>query len=58
MVDVQQNGNVVFLMGIIESFGVQAFSTGYRDVISFAVMIVFLLVKPNGLLGKKKITKV
>ena len=44
--------------GVIESFGVQIFSTGYRDVISFVVMIIFLLVKPNGLLGKKKITKV
>ena len=47
-----------YLMGVIENFGVQLFSTGYRDVISFAVMIIFLLVKPNGLLGKKKITKV
>ena len=47
-----------YLMGIIENFGVQLFSTGYRDVISFVVMIVFLLVRPQGLLGKKKITKV
>lgn len=47
-----------YLMGIIESFGVQVFSTGYRDVISFVVMIIFLLVRPTGLLGKKKITKV
>lgn len=47
-----------YLMGIIENFGVQIFSTGYRDVISFAVMIIFLLVRPQGLLGKKKTTKV
>ena len=47
-----------YLMGIIENFGVQIFSTGYRDVISFFVMIVFLLVRPQGLMGKKKITKV
>ncbi len=47
-----------YLMGIIENFGVQIFSTGYRDVISFAVLIIFLLVRPQGLLGKKKITKV
>lgn len=47
-----------YLMGIIENFGVQVFSTGYRDVISFAVLIVFLLVRPQGLLGRKKITKV
>ena len=47
-----------YLMGVIENFGVQIFSTGYRDVISFGVMIIFLLVHPQGLLGKKKITKV
>ena len=47
-----------YLMGIIENFGVQVFSTGYRDVISFVVMILFLLLHPQGLLGKKKITKV
>ena len=47
-----------YLMGIIENFGVQIFSTGYRDVISFVVMILFLLLHPQGLLGKKKITKV
>ena len=47
-----------YLMGIIENFGVQIFSTGYRDVISFLVLIIFLLVRPQGLLGKKKITKV
>ena len=41
-------------MGIIENFGVQIFSTGYRDVISFLVLIIFLLVRPQGLLGKKK----
>lgn len=47
-----------YLMGVIENFGVQIFSTGYRDVISFAVMIMFLLLRPQGLLGKKKISKV
>ena len=47
-----------YLMGIIENFGVQIFSTGYRDVISFVVMIIFLLFCPAGLLGRKKTTKV
>ena len=46
-----------YLMGIIENFGVQVFSTGYRDVISFIVMIVFLLVRPQGILGSKKKVK-
>lgn len=47
-----------YLMGIIENFGVQIFSTGYRDVISFVVLIVFLLARPQGLLGRKKVVKV
>ena len=47
-----------YLMGIIENFGVQIFSAGYRDIISFVILIVFLLVRPQGILGRKKITKV
>lgn len=47
-----------YLLGIIENFGVQLFGAGYRDVLSFVILIIFLLVRPQGILGKKKITKV
>lgn len=47
-----------YLMGLIENFGVQVFGAGYRDVLSFVILIIFLLVRPQGILGRKKITKV
>ena len=39
------------LLGIIEIFA-KAFNTNISDAVVFAVLIVVLLVKPSGLLGK------
>ena len=41
------------LLGIIEIFGKSYLSTELGDAIVFAILIVILLVKPAGLLGKK-----
>ncbi|MBQ8338630.1 MAG: branched-chain amino acid ABC transporter permease, partial [Oscillospiraceae bacterium] len=41
------------LFGIIEIFGRAYISSELADAIVFAVLIVVLLVKPTGLLGKK-----
>ena len=41
------------LLGIIEIFGKSYISTALSDAIVFAVLIIVLLVKPTGLLGKK-----
>ncbi len=41
------------LLGIIEIFGKSYISTELGDAIVFAILIVILLVKPAGLLGKK-----
>lgn len=46
------------LLGIIETFGKAYISTALSDAIVFAVLIVVLLVKPTGLLGKKTRVKV
>lgn len=46
------------ILGIIESFAKAYISTELADAIVFAVLIIVLLVKPTGLLGKKKTTKV
>lgn len=46
------------LIGIIETLGASYISSGYRDAIAFAVMIIVLLIKPTGLFGKKYINKV
>lgn len=40
------------LLGILESFAVAIVSTSYKDVIAFAILIIVLLVRPAGLLGK------
>ena len=45
------------LLGIIESFSKAYISTQLSDAIVFGVLIVVLLVKPSGLLGKQKTTK-
>ncbi len=42
-----------YLLGIIENYGVQLVSTGYRDIIGFVILVTFLLVRPRGLLGRK-----
>ena len=46
------------LLGLIESLSKAYISTQLADAIVFGVLIVVLLVKPSGLLGRKKIDKV
>lgn len=46
------------LLGIIEIFGKAYISTQLSDAIVFAVLIIILLVKPTGLLGKQVREKV
>ncbi len=46
------------LLGIIEIFGKAYISTQLSDAIVFAVLIIVLLIKPTGLLGKKISEKV
>lgn len=40
------------LLGLAEVFVVAVFSSTYRDAIAFTLLIVILLVRPTGLLGK------
>jgi len=48
------------LLGVIEAFslGVIGISAGYRDIIAFSLMIIVIVLKPEGLLGVKRIEKV
>ena len=46
------------ILGIIESLSKAYISTQLADAIVFGVLVVVLLVKPSGLLGKMKIEKV
>jgi branched-subunit amino acid ABC-type transport system permease component len=42
-----------YLLGGIENLSVQFVSSGYRDFVSYIILIIFLLFRPNGILGKK-----
>ena len=46
------------IIGITETLVSGYVSSTYRDAIAFAVLILILLVKPSGLLGKKEVDKV
>lgn len=40
------------LLGVVENLGAAYLSMGYRDAIAFGLLIIILLIKPTGLLGK------
>ena len=42
-----------FLLALIENLGAWQFSGEWKDAIAFGVLIVFLLFRPQGILGKK-----
>ncbi len=46
------------IIGVTETLVSGYISSTYRDAIAFAVLILILLVKPSGLLGKKEVDKV
>ena len=46
------------LLGVIENLAKRYISTGLSDAIVFAVLIIVLMVKPTGLLGKRVTEKV
>lgn len=46
------------VVGTSECFAASYLGGGYRDAIAFLILIIVLIVKPNGLFGKKNIEKV
>jgi branched-chain amino acid transport system permease protein len=46
------------VMGLAESMAVGYLSSTYRDAIAFAILILVLLIRPSGLLGRAKVEKV
>lgn len=43
-----------FIIGILQSLSVWAFSARWQDAVTFTLLILFLLFRPQGLLGEKK----
>ena len=46
------------LIGVVETFVAGSAFSSYRDAIAFAVLIIILLFRPAGLLGKAQVEKV
>lgn len=45
------------LIGILETLGASHISSGYRDAYAFMIMVLVLLIKPSGLLGRAASSK-
>lgn len=43
-----------FFLGLAENLGIWKISAGWKDCIAFVILIIFLLIRPGGLLGTKK----
>ncbi|WP_313128181.1 branched-chain amino acid ABC transporter permease [Anaerocolumna sp.] len=46
------------IVGVSESITATVFGSSYRDCTAFIILILVLIIRPNGLFGKKGITKV
>lgn len=46
------------VLGCCESFAAGYFLSDYEDLVSFAILILILIFRPSGLLGKEKVQKV
>jgi branched-chain amino acid transport system permease protein len=48
-------GSIVggYFIGIVENLGIWFLPSGYKDAISFTILLIFLLFRPQGILGKK-----
>jgi len=44
-----------YFLGLVENFGIWHISAGWKDAIAFGVLIVFLLFRPQGILGKRSV---
>lgn len=46
-----------FLLGLVENFGIWWLPSSYKDAIAFIILFIFLLFRPEGILGVKKNSK-
>ena len=58
MVRQKRRGRLRLLIGLIEVFWAGYFSSEYKDVAVFSILVLVLIFRPTGLLGKPEIEKV
>lgn len=46
------------LLGVAEAFGADVFGDQYKDVVAFGLLILVLLFRPTGILGRPEVEKV
>ncbi len=46
-----------FALGIVEALGVGLISSGYKDIISFGILLLVLFARPSGLLGARTVAR-
>ena len=46
------------MIGLIDTFWAGYFSSDYKDVATFAILVLVLIFRPTGLLGKSDLEKV
>ena len=39
-------------LGLLESLAIVGVSSGYKDVIAMAILIIIMIIMPNGMLGR------
>ena len=42
-----------FLLGLAENFGIWFLPSGYKDAIAFIILFIFLILRPQGILGRR-----
>ena len=43
-----------FFIGLVENLGIWFLPSGYKDAISFTILLIFLIFRPQGILGRKE----
>ena len=46
------------LLGVAEAFGADLFGDQYKDVVAFGLLVLVLLLRPTGILGRPEVEKV
>ncbi|TBW40218.1 high-affinity branched-chain amino acid ABC transporter permease LivH [Azotobacter chroococcum] len=46
------------LLGVAEAFGADLFGDAYKDVVAFSLLVLVLLLRPTGILGRPEVEKV